>query len=62
MKTENQNGPALTSEGLQKTAARVREAQRLYADYTQEAVDRIFFAAARAAAKERIPLAKMAVE
>ena len=42
--------------------ARVRAAQAKYATYTQEKVDKIFFAAAMAANKARIPLAKMAVE
>ena len=40
----------------------VRAAQREFATYTQEQVDKIFFAAAMAANKARIPLAKMAVE
>lgn len=39
----------------------VREAQRIFATYTQEQVDKIFFAAAVAANQQRIPLAKMAV-
>ncbi len=39
----------------------VREAQRIFATYTQEQVDKIFFEAAMAANKQRIPLAKMAV-
>lgn len=42
--------------------ARVRAAQAKYATYTQEQVDKIFFAAAMAANKARIPLAKMTVE
>ena len=42
--------------------AEVRKAQAIYATYTQEQVDKIFFAAAMAANKMRIPLAKMAVE
>jgi acetaldehyde dehydrogenase / alcohol dehydrogenase len=46
---------------LENELARIRKAQTVYAAFTQEQVDRIFFAAARAAAKERIPLAKMAV-
>ena len=37
-------------------------AQAKYATYTQEQVDKIFFAAALAANKMRLPLAKMAVE
>lgn len=40
----------------------VRKAQAIYATYTQEQVDKIFFAASMAANKQRIPLAKMAVE
>lgn len=40
----------------------MREAQRTFAGYTQEQVDAIFHAAAAAANKMRIPLAKMAVE
>ena len=40
---------------------KVREAQRIFATYTQEQVDKIFQAAALAANKARIPLAKMAV-
>lgn len=40
----------------------MREAQKIFATYTQEQVDKIFFEAAMAANKMRIPLAKMAVE
>ena len=40
----------------------MREAQRVFATYTQEQVDKIFFAAASAADKQRLTLAKMAVE
>ena len=40
----------------------VREAQKVFAKFSQEQVDKIFLAAATAANKERIPLAKMAVE
>ena len=49
-------------EKLDTALARVRETQRIYAGYTQEQVDRIFFEAAMAANRERIRLAKMAVE
>ena len=56
------NEPVKDVATLQKALERIREAQRLYADFSQEQVDQIFFAAARAAAKARIPLAKMAVE
>jgi len=48
-------------ENLKNELSRIRKAQAVYATFTQEQVDRIFFAAARAASKERIPLAKMAV-
>ncbi len=41
---------------------KVREAQRKFAEYSQEQVDKIFKAAAIAANMARIPLAKMAVE
>ncbi len=40
----------------------VRKAQQAFATFPQEKVDQIFFAAAMAANKQRIPLAKMAVE
>lgn len=40
----------------------MRAAQRVYATFTQEQVDKIFYEAASAANKLRIPLAKMAVE
>ncbi len=40
----------------------IRAAQREFATFSQEQVDKIFFAAATAANKARIPLAKMAVE
>lgn len=46
---------------LEEAIARVRAAQKKYAEYTQEQVDKIFFAAAVAANQQRIPLAKMAV-
>ena len=49
-------------ETLESTIARVREAQKKFATYTQEQVDEIFKAAAIAANQARIPLAKQAVE
>lgn len=49
-------------ERLESEIALVRRAQKAYAAYTQEQVDRIFFAAAMAANKARLPLAKLAVE
>ena len=47
---------------LQEAIARVRLAQKQFATYDQEQVDKIFLAAASAADKARISLAKLAVE
>ena len=49
-------------ESLEKMLAKVCAAQEKFATYTQEQVDEIFYRAALAANKMRIPLAKMAVE
>jgi acetaldehyde dehydrogenase / alcohol dehydrogenase len=49
-------------EALENALVKVRAAQKIYSTYTQEQVDKIFLAAAIAANKARIPLAKMAVE
>ena len=49
-------------EKLEEAIGRTKEAQKIFATYTQEQVDKIFLAAASAANKARIPLAKMAVE
>ena len=51
-----------TPEALEAKIAAMKEAQKLFATYTQEQVDKIFKAAATAADKARIPLAKAAVE
>ena len=48
-------------EQLEQAIARCRKAQEVFASFTQEQVDRIFLAAASAANRARIPLAKMAV-
>lgn len=48
-------------EALEKKLAQIREAQRIFATYSQEQVDKIFTAAAIAANQARIPLAKQAV-
>ena len=53
--------PVTDPQSLSVCLARIRKAQAAYATFSQEQVDKIFFAAARAAAKQRIPLAKMAV-
>ena len=49
-------------ETLEAKMKAMREAQKIFATYTQEQVDKIFFEAAMAANKMRIPLAKQAVE
>ena len=49
-------------EALETKMAAMREAQKVFATYTQEQIDKIFHAAAIAANQMRIPLAKMAVE
>ena len=54
--------PVTTPEELTQAMARCRAAQAKFATYTQEQVDKIFLAAATAANKARIPLAKLAVE
>ncbi len=60
---ENQARPVIDSvASLEAAITRVRAAQKKFATYTQEQVDAIFKAAAIAANRARIPLAKMAVE
>ncbi len=54
--------PVDSLEALAERIAYMRKAQREFAKMNQEQVDKIFFAAAMAANKARIPLAKMAVE
>ena len=49
-------------EALEAKMKAMREAQKIFATYTQEQVDKIFYEAAMAANKMRIPLAKQAVE
>ncbi len=49
-------------EALEAKLEEMRAAQAKYASYTQEQVDKIFLAAATAANKARISLAKLAVE
>ncbi len=48
-------------DALTAKMAAMREAQKVFATYTQEQVDKIFYEAAKAANQQRIPLAKMAV-
>ena len=51
-----------TVDALNECIAQMRIAQAEFATFTQEQVDKIFYEAALAANKARIPLAKMAVE
>ena len=51
-----------SAEDLMNAIYRIREAQKLFATYTQEQVDKIFLAAASAADRARISLARLAVE
>ena len=51
-----------SSEALTLRLAELKEAQRKFATYTQEQINKIFFAAASAANRERLPLAKLAAE
>ncbi len=66
MAEKKQTTPAVASKEelvlLDKIVSRVKEAQKVFATYTQEQVDKIFRAAAIAAAQNRIPLSKLAVE
>ena len=59
----NETKPIIDSvEALETELKRLRNVQTVFAGDTQEQVDKIFLAAATAADKARIPLAKMAVE
>ena len=49
-------------ETLETAIKELRDAQKIFSNYTQEQVDKIFLAVATAADKARIPLAKMAVQ
>lgn len=51
-----------TAEGLEILISKVKKAQKIFATFPQEKIDAIFRAAALAANRARIPLAKMAVE
>ena len=61
MKTKNYE-TVDSVQALEAAISRVREAQKIFASYTQEQVDKIFLCAATAANQARIPLAKLAVE
>ena len=51
-----------SADALEKALERVRAAQKKFAEYSQSQVDSIFKAAAAAADRQRIPLARLAVE
>ncbi|MBQ8120354.1 MAG: bifunctional acetaldehyde-CoA/alcohol dehydrogenase, partial [Ruminococcus sp.] len=59
---ENKDYLVDTVPALEKKLAELRQAQEAFSTYSQAQVDRIFRAAAMAANKARIPLAKLAVE
>ncbi len=61
---ESLNAPSVveTLEQLEVLISKVQKAQKIFATYPQEKVDAIFKAAAAAADKARIPLARMAVK
>ena len=63
-KKEEMGVPAIVDsvETLEAKMKTMREAQKEFAKFSQEQVDKIFYEAAMAANKMRIPLAKMAVE
>ncbi len=54
--------PKTAAELLDEKIASMRKAQQIFSTFSQEQVDKIFFAAAMAANKQRIPLAKLACE
>ena len=62
MKQQLIRTPIDSVETMESAFNRLREAQKQFSTYTQEQVDAIFLAAATAANKARIPLAKLAVE
>ena len=61
-KTLNKSTVVDSVEQFELLIERVKKAQKIYSTYTQEQVDKIFKAAATAADKARIPLARMAAE
>ena len=64
MATKKKEAPAIIDsvDALVAKIKAMKEAQKVFAAFTQDQVDKIFFEAAMAANKQRIPLAKMAVE
>ena len=62
MTTTTKRTPVDSVEAMEGAFVRLRAAQKQFSTYTQEQVDKIFLAAATAANKARISLAKLAVE
>ncbi|MDO5387807.1 MAG: bifunctional acetaldehyde-CoA/alcohol dehydrogenase [Clostridia bacterium] len=63
METKTVTTPVIDNvDALLAKMKEMKKAQEIFSTYTQEQVDKIFFEAAIAANKMRIPLAKMAVE
>ncbi len=60
--TEKSYDAVCSVESFLDLLSRVRRAQKVFSTYSQEAVDKIFLAAATAANQNRLPLAKLAVE
>ena len=58
----NENRIVDSVEALEEKLREIRAAQEKFATYSQQQVDEIFRAASLAACKQRIPLAKQAVE
>ena len=61
-KALNKSSIVDSAEQFELLIERVKKAQKIYSTFSQEKVDAIFKAAATAADKARIPLARMAVE
>ena len=61
-KSLNSSNVVETLDQLESLISRVHKAQRIFSTFSQEKVDAIFKAAATAADKARIPLARMAIE
>ncbi|MBQ9245037.1 bifunctional acetaldehyde-CoA/alcohol dehydrogenase [bacterium] len=61
-KALNKSDSVETIEQFEVLISKVKKAQKIFETYSQEQVDKIFQAAAAAANKARIPLARMAIE
>lgn len=61
-KSLNASNVVETLDDLEVMISKVKKAQKIFATYSQEQIDAIFKAAAAAADKARIPLARMAVK